>query len=347
MNPTVAPTSAPPSSPPLPDDVTWERWGIDPRWSRTIDVASHAGGTHRWHVLDTAPTSPPASSDRPTILCVHGNPTWSYAWASFLRGLHEQYRVVAVDQLGMGYSERTAPRRYVDRVRDLDDIIVALGLPGGAPLVIAAHDWGGAIAMGWVAQDPRQVAGMILCNTGIAVPAGRSAPRIIKLAASAPMLDFVCRGTSIFIEGTTRLSRRRLTKIDREAFRAPYRSAPSRAAIADFVADIPLHPGHPSELAIADVAGRLGTVRSPVLLAWGAKDPVFNDDFAADLAARLPNTTLHRFAKASHLVMAEADVVVWRRRGSVISSTDAWRQRRSVRRRTIRRLARSRSASGN
>ena len=90
---------------------------------------SHDGGTHRWHVLDTAPTSPPASPDRPTILCVHGNPTWSYAWATFLRGLHEQYRVVAVDQLGMGYSERTAPRRYVDRVRDLDDVIVALRLP--------------------------------------------------------------------------------------------------------------------------------------------------------------------------------------------------------------------------
>ena len=35
----------------------------------------------------------------------------------------------------------------------------------------------------------------------------------------------------------------------------------------------------------------------PVLLAWGSRDPVFNDDFAADLAARLPNTVLHRFAE--------------------------------------------------
>ena len=56
------------------------------------------------------------------------------------------------------------------------------------------------------------------------------------------------------------------------------------------------------------MAERLGNVRAPVLLAWGAKDPVFNDDFAADLAARFPNTTTHRFAKAGHLVMAEADV---------------------------------------
>ncbi|MGB0112173.1 MAG: alpha/beta fold hydrolase [Ilumatobacteraceae bacterium] len=298
-------TQEPSTIPELPDDATWQRWGIDPQWSRTLDVASHEGGSRRWHVLDTGV---PEGRSVPTVLCVHGNPTWSYAWATFLRGLHGSYRVIAIDQLGMGYSERTAPRRYVDRVKDLDDIIVALGLPGDVPLVIAAHDWGGAIAMGWVAQDPRQIAGMILCNTGIAVPAGRSAPRIIRFAASAPMLDFVCRGTPIFVEGTARLSGRRISKIDREAFRAPYRHAPARAAIADFVADIPLSAGHPSELAIADVADRLGSVRAPVLLAWGAKDPVFNDDFAADLADRLPNTTLHRFAKANHLVMAEADV---------------------------------------
>jgi acyl-CoA synthetase (AMP-forming)/AMP-acid ligase II/pimeloyl-ACP methyl ester carboxylesterase len=242
------------------------------------------------------------------VLCVHGNPTWGYAWASFLRRLHPSYRVVAVDQLGMGYSERTAPRRYADRVRDLDDVIVALGLGQQSPLVLAAHDWGGAIAMGWAVQDPRQVAGMILCNTGIAVPEGRSAPGVIRLAASSMLLDAVCHGTPTFVEGTVRLSGRRITKTDREAFRAPYRTAPTRAAIADFVGDIPLRPGHPSEAALAEVAGRLHAIHAPVLLAWGARDPVFDDDFAADLAGRFPNTTTHRFPEASHLVMAEADV---------------------------------------
>ena len=289
-----------------PDADTWRRWGLDPSWSRSIDVASHTGGTHCWHVLDTG--APDGRADAPVVLCVHGNPTWGYAWASFLRRLHPTYRVVAIDQLGMGYSERTGSRRYADRVRDLDDVIVALQLGHESPLVLAAHDWGGAVAMGWAVQDPRQVAGMILCNTGIAVPAGRSAPAIIRLAASSMLLDVVCRGTSIFVEGTVRLSGRRITKIDREAFRAPYRSAPARAAIADFVADIPLRPGHPSEAAIADVAERLQAVDAPVLLAWGARDPVFDDDFAADLAGRFPNTTMHRFPEANHLVMAEADV---------------------------------------
>ncbi len=294
------------ATPALPEADTWRRWGIDPSWSRLVDVASHEGGHHRWHVLDTG--LPDGNPDAPTVLCVHGNPTWGYAWASFLRTLEATYRVVAVDQLGMGFSERTATRRYADRVRDLDDVIVALQLGGRSPLVLAAHDWGGAIAMGWAVQDPRQVAGLILCNTGIGVPEGRSAPGIIRLAASPLLLDFVCRGTPTFVEGTLRLSGRRLDKLDREAFRAPYRSAPARAAIADFVGDIPLDEGHPSETALAEVASRLSAVTAPVLLAWGARDPVFNDDFAADLAGRFPNTTIQRFPNANHLVMAEADV---------------------------------------
>ena len=297
------------ATPELPDAATWERWDIDPGWSRLLDVPSHAGGTRQWHVLDTGrPAGVPAGDAVATVLCVHGNPTWAYAWATFLRRLSDRYRVIAVDQLGMGYSERTIPRRYVDRVRDLDDVIVALGLPDDGPLVLAAHDWGGAIAMGWVVQDPRQVAGMILCNTGIGVPEGRQAPAIIRLAAWAPLLDAVCRGTRLFVEGTVRLSGRRISRRDREAFRAPYRTAPSRAAIADFVDDIPLRSDHPSEVALAEVAERLPTVQCPVLLAWGSKDPVFDDDFLADLAGRFPNTSVQRFPKANHLVMAEADV---------------------------------------
>lgn len=300
-------TTPPAWAPELPSVGDWERWGIDPRWSRLIDVASHDGATRRWHILDTGTTADQTTL-RGTVLCVHGNPTWSYAWATFLRDLSDQFRVIAIDQLGMGFSERTGQRRYVDRVGDLEDVIAALEIDSELPLVLAAHDWGGAIAMGWAVENVDQVSGMILCNTGIGVPGGRQAPRIIRLAAWAPLLDLVCRGTPMFVEGAIRLSGKRITAIDREAFRAPYKTAPSRAAIADFVDDIPLHEGDPSEAALADVADRLGDLNVPVLLAWGSKDPVFNDDFASDLASRFHDVTLHRFPKANHLVMVEADV---------------------------------------
>ncbi len=294
-------TPVPGWAPDPPTEQQWRYWQLDAAWSRFIDVTDHDGIAHRWHVLDTAVADPVA-----TIVCVHGNPTWAYAWATFLRRFGATHRVIAVDQLGMGYSERTAQRRYATRVRDLGDVIQALDVRADRPLFVAAHDWGGAIAMGWAVDHVDRLAGMILSNTGIAVPEGRSAPAIIRLAASAGMLELVCHGTPTFVAGTTWLSGNRLTRADRAAFRAPYRGAQSRVAIADFVGDIPLSPGHPSERSLQAVADRLGSLDVPVLLAWGARDPVFDDDFAVDLTRRLPNTVLHRFPDASHLVMAES-----------------------------------------
>ncbi len=298
-----------------PDDGTWRTWGIDPAWSRTFDVPGHDGITHRWHLLDTGPGGP----DGATVLCVHGNPTWAYAWKSFLRRFGDDHRVIAIDQLGMGYSERLGadapPRRYVDRVADLGDLIDHLAIDASLPLVLAAHDWGGAIAMGWAVDHPDDVAGMVLCNTGIAVPAGRGAPKIIRLAASGPLRDLVCRRTSTFVEGTVRLSGRRISRQDRVVFRAPYRGAEHRRAIADFVGDVPLTDDHESAADIAAVAAQLGRIDAPVLLAWGARDIVFDDDFASDLMQRLPHAELQRFPGANHLVMAEADVA---------STVDRW-----------------------
>ena len=310
------PPRTPPGAPDLPDAPTWRRWEIEPAWSRTLDVADGAGGTHRWHALDTGPPGLPGSGDAgasapaATIVCVHGNPTWAYAWKTFLARFAGRHRVVAVDQLSMGYSERVGPRRYAERVADLGRVIEALDVDRNAPLVLAAHDWGGAIAMGWAVDHAERVAGLVLCNTGIGVPDGRGAPRIIRLAASAPLRDLVCRRTSAFVEGTVRLSGTRIDALDREAFRAPYRRAGHRRAIEAFVGDVPLRPDHPSAAPLEAVAARLGDVTAPVLLAWGSRDIVFDDDFAADLAGRFPHARLERFAGANHLVMAEADVAV-------------------------------------
>ena len=291
---------------PTADDL--KSWHLDPAWSRVLDVPSHDGSTYQWHILDSGPTlsGPPDA----TMVCVHGNPTWAYSWATFLKKFGTRCRVIAVDQLGMGFSERTELRRYATRVADLGDVIEALDIDPVMPFTLAAHDWGGAIAMGWAVDHADRIDGMVLCNTGISVPSGRKSPSLIRLAAAGPLRDFVCRRTSIFVNGTARLSGSRINGADRAAFAAPYSSAKARAAVADFVGDVPLRlgAGHPSDEPLAKVATKLGAITAPVLLAWGASDPVFNDDFAADLAERIPTTSMQRFPSASHLVMAEADV---------------------------------------
>ena len=50
--------------------------GIDRRWSRVVDVPGTP--TRSWHLLDNAATL--TAEPVGTLLCVHGNPTWSYLW---------------------------------------------------------------------------------------------------------------------------------------------------------------------------------------------------------------------------------------------------------------------------
>ena len=65
------------------------------------------------------------------------------------------WRVVAVDQLGMGFSERPErSRTLAQRIGDLTAVVAALGVTG--PVVTVGHDWGGVISLGWALARRRE-----------------------------------------------------------------------------------------------------------------------------------------------------------------------------------------------
>jgi len=277
--------------------------GIEPQWSRLITTPGLDGGGRTWHVLDNQ-----VEEATLTLLCVHGNPTWSFLWRDLIAAAPPTVRVVAMDQLDMGYSERTGTiRRLGRRIEDLCALTDALGLTG--PVVTVAHDWGGPISLGWAERHRSQMAGIVLMNTAVHQPAGSPAPRLIRLARTRGVLERVCIATPLFIRATMALAHPRLSPSIREAYEAPYRSAERRAAIATFVEDIPLDRDHPSLGALDDVAAGLeGLADVPALLLWGPSDPVFSDLYLRDLAVRLPRSEIHRFSGAGHIVPEDADV---------------------------------------
>ncbi len=275
--------------------------GLEPSWSRLADVVDADGITRTFHVLDAG--DPEATVG--TLLCVHGNPTWSYLWRRLLADPPAGWRVVAMDHLGMGYSERLpTARTLAQRVDDLGRLTEALGITG--PVVTVAHDWGGILSLGWADRHRDQLRGVVLTNTAVHQPASSQGPVLIRLAHRRLLNELTVRRTSLFVRTTTGLSRPTLPADVRDAFSGPYRDTAARAAVSEFVADIPFDAGHPSRPALDRIADGVTTLDVPALILWGPKDPVFLEEHLRDLRERLPQADLHRYERANHLLPEDA-----------------------------------------
>ncbi|MET3807768.1 acyl-CoA synthetase (AMP-forming)/AMP-acid ligase II/pimeloyl-ACP methyl ester carboxylesterase [Nakamurella sp. UYEF19] len=285
--------------------------GLDPAWSRLVGVIDLDGVERTFHVLDSwSARAEPEAEPTGTLLCVHGNPTWSYLWRRLLASAPAGWRVVAVDQLGMGFSERIdRPRVLAERIDDLGRLTDALGITGpdrSGPVVTVAHDWGGIISLGWALAHRRQLAGVILTNTAVNQPEGDRGPLLIRLAHLELVNRIACRWTPLFVRVTTSLTWPRLPVDIRRAFAAPYRTVARRRSIGEFVADIPFEADHPSHPAVKAIAESLPDLEVPALLLWGPRDPVFGDVYLRDLMHRLADPVLHRYEQASHLLPEDA-----------------------------------------
>ena len=293
-----------------------ELWpGVDESWSSFVQVPSTAavdrpGTVHKWHVLDNgADLEARGVEPAGTLLCVHGNPTWSYLWRSLLAAgatAEKPWRVIAVDQLDMGFSARTGVfRRLEDRITDLGNLTDELNLTG--KVITVGHDWGGIISLGWALKHRSSLAGIILTNTAVH-PAGFNVPPALQLALHPAVHGWGTQTTDAFIRVTHSLATPALAPDVRKAFAAPYRSAARRAGVANFVADIPAESTHPSWRTLNRVAEGIKRLNVPALLLWGPKDPVFSDRYLRDLMDRLPNADVHRFEGASHLLPEDVDI---------------------------------------
>ena len=306
--------------------------GLETHWSRLVTVPGTDGQGRTWHLLDSwAQREQDSVTPELTLLCVHGNPSWSFLWRDLLARMPDKFRVIAVDQLDMGFSERTGIKRTLaKRIDDLCELTAHIGL--GGPVITVAHDWGGPVSLGWAlrhrpsavqttAQAAAQAAagiadqssatlrGIVLTNTAVHQPVHAKAPAVIRLIRSTALLKLVTVRTSAFIRGAVHMSRPALSSQVSAGFHAPYSKPSRRTAIADFVNDIPLDPEHESKATLDGIADGLSTLTDiPALLLWGPRDKVFSNLYLHDLEKRLPHASVHRYPTAAHFVTEDADV---------------------------------------
>lgn len=336
-----------------------EEWaGVNPRYSHLLEVPTSApieqraqqAGARRWHYLDNLPVLVEQGLEPiGTILCVHGNPTWSYLWRTVLdAGVNERapWRVVAVDQIDMGYSERThldlegERRSLTDRIADLGDFTKALGLDEtDKPVVTLAHDWGGLVSFGWALEHREILSGVMLTNTAVYHDGIENIPAALRLALGVH--EWGTHDSTAFIDVTLGLAQNEgrlpepgtpgagpaggplpqptgkqpkrlypspLNEAIYRTYRAPYAHPAWREGVRNFVGDIPTGTDVPSYAPMQRIAEQIRDLDVPAFFQWGTKDPVFQRRYLFDLMERMPQAKVHRYEKASHLVAEDYDI---------------------------------------
>lgn len=277
------------------------RVDLPPEARAEYPFASHSlqvnGG--QMHYLDEGPR------DAPVLLCVHGNPTWSFYWRKIVARYADRFRVVVPDHIGCGLSDKPQqwPYRLKGHVGNLRLLVESLDLRN---ITLIVHDWGGAIGMGAATLMPERFERFVITNTAAfrstEIPLSIST---IRIPIYGPL---AVRGMNGFARvATFRAVAKPLSIAAKQGLLAPYNSWRNRIATLRFVEDIPMEPTHPSwdELSRIDDSIEVFQDR-PMVIFWGDDDFCFTPNFRAEWQRRFPNAAVHAWEDVGHYVMEDA-----------------------------------------
>lgn len=237
------------------------------------------------------------------IVLLHGFPSSSHLWAKVVRCLPDGHRVVVVDLLGYGRSDRpqgrpVGVRAHAERVVELLDV---LGINFAC---VVGHELGGGVAQAMAVRWPARVAHLGLVN---AVAYDDWPARELRLARAALPLTRHLPPTFLLS-----LLRRELLRgyaeqetgaRSVERYLKPFASADGRDALVEHL--LALDPTETAQL-----APRLKDLVMPTLVLAGAHDPFLAPSVAERLAADIPGAALEVVPDGRHFLPEDAPRVV-------------------------------------
>jgi haloalkane dehalogenase len=230
-----------------------------------VDVDDGEGGTLRVHYLDEGPR------DGALVLCMHGEPSWSYLYRKMIPLLTDAgLRVIAPDLVGFGKSDKPARQEdytYARHVAWMQAAIVDhLDL---SETTFFGQDWGGLIGLRLVAENPDRFARVIIGNTGL--PTGDHAPSPAflawqKFSQTSPAFDI---GFLIDTATITELSSDEVAAYD-----APFPDDSFKAGARIFPTLVPTSPDDPAASANRAAWEVFMQWDKPLICCFSDSDPV-------------------------------------------------------------------------
>ena len=258
---------------------------------------------HDLHYIDKGKGKP--------VIMVHGNPTWSFYFRNLIQELSKDFRAIALDHIGCGFSDKPDANSYnytlESRVKDLDTLIKHLNINEKINFIV--HDWGGMITLAWAVDNIEKIDKIIISNTsGFFLPKEKNLPFLLWLGKYIrPFATPAVLGFNAFAKTALLLcSKKGLSNKVKKGLIAPYNSWRNRIATLKFVQDIPIDKNDSSFQIVKHVDENLKYLKeSDLMFLWGAKDFVFDLTFLNEFKRRFPRSKTRVFHDAGHYLFED------------------------------------------
>lgn len=239
----------------------------------------------------------------PPVVLLHGNGTMAedFVASGVVEQVARNYRALAIDRPGYGYSDRPRDRLWTPRAQ-ADLLAKAFERLGILKPVVVGHSWGTLVALGLAIDHPKSV-GALLLLSGYYFPT----PRLDVALFAPPAIPVI--GDILRYTISPLIGRALAPKLIRKMF-AP-RPVPTSFS-RDFPIELTIRPkqirASAEEAAFmipaaAGLRGRYHSIEMPVTLASGAADRVVDvEKQSLALYRKLPHAELHIIPGVGHMM---------------------------------------------
>ncbi len=248
----------------------------------------------RMHYLDEGGGDP--------VLCLHGEPTWSFLYRKMIPVLVGAGRVVCPDYFGFGRSDKPTELGWYGFDRHYGSILRLVEELDLRKLTVVVQDWGGPIGLRLAVEHPERVERLVIMNTGIGggKPPSETWLRfrdVVRAAGGDFQAGRLIRTSAI----------RGLADEVVAAYDAPFPVAESKAGVLAFPEQVPTEPDHPNTAPLMAIREALESWEKPALVLFGDSDPIFAPRVAERIAEWIPGAfPAELITNAGHFVQEDA-----------------------------------------
>lgn len=272
----------------------WDRDGVD--WPNRAASQFVSAGGYNWHVQIMGPEQ----GDPPTCLLVHGTGAATHSWRDLLPLLAKQYRVIAIDLPGHGFT-RPNPAQRVTLPGMAQSIARLLDTLEAFPQLIVSHSAGAAIGLQLMLDQCWKIplVGFAPALKPFPGLAAKVFPQLAKMLFSNPFVSVIFA---------------RIARGPGQVSKFLKRSTGSRidAAGVDYYRRLFSRSGH-CDGAIRMMAGwqleqlqhQMTMIRSPVMLVHATNDSAIPKSAIVEAADKIPDCALREMKNLGHLAHEE------------------------------------------